>query len=724
MQPLEAKVPQVDLQTREPVSVSLVWAISNFMFVYSLEKACTVEVGVPISAVFFLVQMYIGRLLSSPKRTDLKLWYSAWVDQAREELGDGMIDGLHSSYRVALSKAALEGDAIPTVLNDRRVKVELDTVILESMDLNLRATGAYLALLLSTYGVEQSAVDNTVPVDASAATAGPSSPKGIVMCSNPFSTLQIEPRTPSETDSVETSTPPSKVKVHRQLHTLDNELETRKDTLLARHKKAETKAQETHDKTVKDSDKKLNTTITSAEAESKRRLKPLQKDLEKYQTEFDTLDSQLLAFQEQHEKARKTLHDQQSRIEVSHTTKTAQLGLARTAQEAAVESSLAQKTTSMAAAKQSHEQSVESAITANETKRDKLVKSLTTRDRDNILADEQERAENMAHMNPIGVDPEAALAMALQASSTSLENDTSDAAAWSAAFVAEAFEKLHPDESSSDISADLCVISVRTETIADSCRRCPIESDMGAAAFSAEETGKTDDTGVVEFKFEHGSNSLVITLSNKRVLRVIPDLTCADKGAPVRYEWIDTDKTEQQQARGISLCYAFAKHVHQDKARAASSYVNEMRKKPHNELKLTSQIEMKHFVRGLIGAIRMVSQMSPVDPEIAKVCAPHALGEKALRLLENFPVFFATCANVRFAPSMCVRELELFVDSLNATKVRGISAQPLVTDGQSHNIPIFTMTEDRGLFRCHVTAQVADLSKFVLSAIDQAHRKW
>ena len=81
---------------------------------------------------------------------------------------------------------------------------------------------------------------------------------------------------------------------------------------------------------------------------------------------------------------------------------------------------------------------------------------------------------------------------------------------------------------------------------------------MGAAAFSAEETGKTDDTGVVEFKFEHGSNSLVITLSNKRVLRVIPDLTCADKGAPVRYEWIDTDKTEQQQARGISLCYAFA----------------------------------------------------------------------------------------------------------------------------------------------------------------------
>ena len=98
------------------------------------------------------------------------------------------------------------------------------------------------------------------------------------------------------------------------------------------------------------------------------------------------------------------------------------------------------------------------------------------------MAEEQERAENVARMNPSGLDPEAALAMALEASTASLQDETSE----SEAVVAEAFEKVHPDESGSEISADLCVISVRQETITESCSRYPIDPEMGAEAFSAE----------------------------------------------------------------------------------------------------------------------------------------------------------------------------------------------------------------------------------------------
>ena len=374
----------------------------------------------------------------------------------------------------------------------------------------------------------------------------------------------------------------------------------------------------------------------------------------------------------------------------------------------------------MESAAEAHAKDLATAVTANEVKRDKLLNSLSHVDRSKILAEEQEREANMAHYNN-DIDPEAALALALRASVAQTQEEearpsTSGTSAEPSTLVSEAFEKVHAD-SDQEISSDLCVISICNETIAESLVNYPVDSDMGTAAFPSEVAGSTDETGVVQFVFEPGSNALAVTLSNKPVLRVVPDPNCSERGAPVRYEWIDTSLNKKQQARGISLCYAFAKHVHQDKARAASARINELRKKPNNNLKLTEKIEMKHYVRGLIGALRMVSQLQPVDPEITKVCEPHALGEKTQRMLETFPVYFDTCANVHFAPSLCVKELELFVDSLNATKVRGISSTPLVTAGQANNIPIFAVTEDHKLFRCKVTAQVADLAKFVLSAM-------
>ena len=601
----------------------------------------------------------------------------------------------------------------------------LDSVVLESTDLNLKAASAYLPLLLSSFGVEQSVLDTSNSAAAPVPAASSSSPRSSVTVANAFSTLRDDPGTPSEADSADIATPPFKrsrigvpdeLKVLRALESLDSELEARKETLLGRRKKAESKAQETYDNKVKAADKKLNTSVVNAESENEKRLKSLEKELIKYQTDFDSLDSQLHELQGQHEIAKTKLSEQQSRVETSNTTKATQLELARSTQLTAVEAAQSKQSTDMESAAQSYEQNVASAIKTNDAKRDKLLKSLTNQDRDKILAEEQERAANVARMNPHGLDAEAALAMALEASTASLQSTSETEAS-----VADAFEKVYPDEGDSEISSDLLVISVQTETVAQSCSRYPIESEMGAEAFPAEVAGKVDEAGIVEYKFEPGKNSLVVTLSGKPMIRVTPDPTCAGKGAPCAYEFIDDEgtlvTTEQQKQRGINLCYAFSKVVHEDKARAASAQINEKRKRPNNNLKLTSHIEMRHFVRGLIGAIRVVSQMTPVDPEITKVCPKNALGEKAQRLLENFPVYFDTCANVHFAPSLVVRELELFIDSLNATRVRGISTQPLVTDGQAHNIPIFAVTEDLGLFRCHVTAQVADLSKFVLSAI-------
>ena len=139
----------------------------------------------------------------------------------------------------------------------------------------------------------------------------------------------------------------------------------------------------------------------------------------------------------------------------------------------------------------------------------------------------QERAANVARMNPHGLDAEAALAMALEASTASLQS-TSE----SEASVADAFEKVYPDEADSEISSDLLVISVQTETVAQSCSRYPIESEMGAEAFPAEVAGKVDEAGIVEYKFEPGKNSLVVTLSGKPMIRVTPDPTCADKSGP------------------------------------------------------------------------------------------------------------------------------------------------------------------------------------------------
>ena len=76
----------------------------------------------------------------------------------------------------------------------------------------------------------------------------------------------------------------------------------------------------------------------------------------------------------------------------------------------------------MESAAEAHAKDLTTAVTANEVKRDKLLNSLSHVDRSKILAEEQEREANMAHYNN-DIDPEAALALALQASIAQTQED-------------------------------------------------------------------------------------------------------------------------------------------------------------------------------------------------------------------------------------------------------------------------------------------------------------
>ena len=247
-----------------------------------------------------------------------------------------------------------------------------------------------------------------------------------VESNNPFMQLHVASGPSSVTSETESvlSTPPNKrakvaavdeTQMIKKLQALDDELNKKKLSLEQKRNKAQTAAQDKHAKTVKTTETKFKTAVASADTQNDKRLKPILKALATQQAETDALKAQLEELQAQYEKAELALNEQHARVGTSNGTRDAAVEVARSARAAAVESSEKLKNSVLESAAEAHAKDLATAVTANEVKRDKLLNSLSHVDRSKILAEEQEREANMAHYNN-DIDPEAALALALQAS--------------------------------------------------------------------------------------------------------------------------------------------------------------------------------------------------------------------------------------------------------------------------------------------------------------------